>query len=1278
MTAIDFNLTTVRCIPPAGLTAVVEPEKADIDVVFVHGFTGHPEDTWTQKRGGSFRQSEPSTDLHGQLAPQRHKTFPFLARPDAARPDSVFWPRDLLKQSVPNARVLTYGYDSHVRHKLGASMNQSTAYDIAWDFLVALEANRRDFPERRLIFVAHSLGGIIVMETLRRSKHASQHASQGCFKSVCEATIGIIFFGTPHNGADPRTFLSSLAEKLCRFIGVQVNQRIIDTLFPSSERLRELRDEFPSLAQSYGWIIHSFQEQYSLRWLGRKVVDDWSSTMYAPAFEVAEHIGRDHRNMCRFLGMEDVEYKKFEAAFTRIVHEHSKRQSQHNTASVSEPQPGPASQQQARFQPEADRRRETLWNSLWFDQLEARRTDLARAHANTCEWFLEADYFRDWITAPHPDLLWVKGKPGSGKSTLFNFLHTKLLRSHAQYTTLTFFFHARGTDLQKSTTGMYRSLLWQLLRDHPDLCDIFNDPRFESILNTDGSKRDTSAPQWTLQLLKNIFEQTVRMAGARRKPIICLIDALDECKEDDIRDMVLFFEHIIERNKRFLSSFRICLASRHYPHITITRGLTPILEDQPGHKSDIISYVQSKLHIDNQKKSDELRQMIQEKAAGSFMWVILMVNLVNKEWDRGRTPTLQKLLDDTPEDLDSLYEDMLTRDSSNRKELHLCVLWVLFAKRPLSPDELYMAILAGLGPDPLHLAFNALEVTEEDKMRFILDCSKGIVKIVPSPEPMVQFIHESVRGFLLQKGLAHICPPSERGFEGPANDLLKYCCDSYLSNVADSVQKLHSHYPQTSKLADIRGSIKQQFPFLDYAARHVLHHAEAAQAEGVSQHAFLDQFLLSKWVDMSNILERSSRRRHSLSVSLLYILAEANHSHLIGACRTNHQFYQVEDERYGTPLHAAAVCGSRDALARLIEAESQRQPATAVLRQISTDFTANVTKCTWTSRRYKYERGPAALQPLLDSSNGLLVRFLIASRKNMSTLCDTWRDLVLDDALRRDRGSLMQLLEAGFNVQEADASARVLQKAAIHGWQEIVEKTLEGGCGGINTTDSKGLGVLSLAARAGHGTIVRTLLKFESLDIWSRDSGGKTPIMHASHGGCANTLRHLLAASAAPLHSTVRDNDILQGTISPGNEPDMAPVNEKDKFGRNSLSYAAAAGHKDLVALLLQVKGIEADVPDQYGSTPLAYAAERGHVDVVAQLLAVNAVDVNSVDLSGRTPLHCAAKDGRDEVVAQLLSDNRINSDHKDKAGFTALGLATKRGMISTVQRLEAHGLSEM
>jgi hypothetical protein len=60
---------------------------------------------------------------------------------------------------------------------------------------------------------------------------------------------------------------------------------------------------------------------------------------------------------------------------------------------------------------------------------------------------------------------------------------------------------------------------------------------------------------------------------------------------------------------------------------------------------------------------------------------------------------LRRRLQEIPGDLHELFRTILTRDSRNKDELMLCIQWVLFAKQPLNPEQLYFAVLLGVKPE---------------------------------------------------------------------------------------------------------------------------------------------------------------------------------------------------------------------------------------------------------------------------------------------------------------------------------------------------------------------------------------------------------------------------------------------------------------------------------------------------------------------------------------------------------------------------------------------------
>lgn len=225
-------------------------------VVFVHGFTGSPYNTW--------RHRDADDD---QEPPYKSRKIGSGFR---SRRQPVFWPRDLLPTTLPGARILTYGYDTHLTLKyIGNLGREITLYDIARDLLLSLERCRRHDPSRPILFISHSLGGLVVKDMLRYADHNKGDTSSH-LRDLVLSTVGLVFFGTPHLGADPRSLVHKGVEGIARLV-LRVNDNIVRTLRPNSENARRLQDEFVPLVQRQKWAVHSFQEACGNRVLGKQV-----------------------------------------------------------------------------------------------------------------------------------------------------------------------------------------------------------------------------------------------------------------------------------------------------------------------------------------------------------------------------------------------------------------------------------------------------------------------------------------------------------------------------------------------------------------------------------------------------------------------------------------------------------------------------------------------------------------------------------------------------------------------------------------------------------------------------------------------------------------------------------------------------------------------------------------------------------------------------------------------------------------------------------------------
>ena len=101
------------------------------------------------------------------------------------------WLRDQIPLKQPKARVFLYSYDSSP--VFGESHRRLTHE--ADQLLERLFLKREEDPKRPLLLVGHSLGGILIKQTLVNA------LTNRRYNDIQKATYGLIFFGTPHGGS---------------------------------------------------------------------------------------------------------------------------------------------------------------------------------------------------------------------------------------------------------------------------------------------------------------------------------------------------------------------------------------------------------------------------------------------------------------------------------------------------------------------------------------------------------------------------------------------------------------------------------------------------------------------------------------------------------------------------------------------------------------------------------------------------------------------------------------------------------------------------------------------------------------------------------------------------------------------------------------------------------------------------------------------------------------------------------------------------------------------
>ncbi|KAL1606324.1 hypothetical protein SLS60_003726 [Paraconiothyrium brasiliense] len=154
---------------------LANPPNANVDsIVFVHGLGGSRRGTWTSKETAEI-------------------------------PKTTFWPEELLPKSCPTARILSFGYNSKFvsffpNYRSKDPVAKETTIDNYSSSLLQDLFNLREKTntpkDRPIIFIAHSLGGLVVANAVAGDKGVNEEG-----KLIADNTFAILFLGTPFEGS---------------------------------------------------------------------------------------------------------------------------------------------------------------------------------------------------------------------------------------------------------------------------------------------------------------------------------------------------------------------------------------------------------------------------------------------------------------------------------------------------------------------------------------------------------------------------------------------------------------------------------------------------------------------------------------------------------------------------------------------------------------------------------------------------------------------------------------------------------------------------------------------------------------------------------------------------------------------------------------------------------------------------------------------------------------------------------------------------------------------
>ncbi|KAJ2906161.1 hypothetical protein MKZ38_002876 [Zalerion maritima] len=843
-------------IPSIGLTVVHEPDDprtAVIDIVLVGGLGSHPVRTWLSsdqnqptdephdlcgisdgQQGGNLRgvlrtastrstrskrtlvkksshrirgDIHPSEDplssdlLHSNPTPlsSGHMFASGALQPKTPKSD-VYWPLDLLPKSCPTTRVLVWGCHSIVMN--GKLLRSQNSIFVHSEGLLRELADFRDetgTTGRPVVFVAHSTGGIIVKEILRRAEAKPQQQ----IKDILYSTSACIFLASPHRVSSVWSLMDAVKNMAHLTLGVDPRDPNLPSLFGGAdgEEVEAGRQVFLRLWMDHNFRVKTFQEKNATQ---QKYGEERTelklrreASFLGRPRERPETMEGTHLDMCKFLSGDDPEWKQFAEVFQRLVYLELQRLRQLNTGE-----------------------RECL-EALEQGSLDPKENHPTGSYLGTCLWLYDIPEFGFWhhrTNEGRGKVLWLKGPPGSGKSVLLKSLRHRIEKQWASCGAVFLEVAAEGRDLdavyflptQKrrytpNPSRVYRALLSRLFP---------HDPKLKKQVLSMYKRNKTFADA---RVVSYFVDDYIRhRVDVPNKRTFIFVDASDSCGADYLQGLL---RHLatLARN----SDLSIIVTSVEHSDVTLPKSKAIQLRMQNHNGNDVLRYVNLNLLAEWEERNKTVHR-VAEKASGVFLWAEIVVNILNAAIEEGANPDLiDYTIEQIPATLEGLYHWLMATLSAEEKADALILFqWVLLASEPLRLNDLRFAVrvtktwsTATFIPDmALSLesptSIRDLRRPNEQEFdsphqfhRWVRQRSLGLIELRASPgatadgsgaEPVglrrVQVAHESVRSFFLEERGYAVLVGEEKAKSGSFNDVSHFAllnaCLTYL-NMSD-------------------------------------------------------------------------------------------------------------------------------------------------------------------------------------------------------------------------------------------------------------------------------------------------------------------------------------------------------------------------------------------------------------------------------------------------------------------------------------------------------------
>ena len=739
---------------------------------------------------------------------------------------------------------------------------------------------------------------------------------------------------------------------------------------------------------------------------------------------------------------------------------------------------------------------------------------------HTCTWITSNQFYKSWLDSC-PQLLWLSGGPGKGKTMISIFLaeHLERMTEILPDAVSLEYFCDNKNDRRNTADSIIQGLLFQLLQKRPELIN--------HILPTFEIQQASLFSGSSFESLWRIFVSMT--CDPMLRTIYCVLDGLDECDKHSLEVLLRHFKALFSTNSSDAPCCRLNLiaVSRDLPDIIpeLLSGFPRIRLDQDTDievNQDITRFVDAKLDdIFSVKKYPQstrvkVKDIFRKRAQGTFLWI----GIAAKTLEGYGAIEYEEALEHLPPGLNELYTRMLLGIKVDHRQIAARILrWVVMAVRPLTLSQLSAIIRPTVEPP---FGFTREDVTKNQ----VSYC--GYFLTIEGCE--VNLIHQSAKDYLLSGD--HDSTPELKDFrmdEKAGNHEIASNCFQYLED---------NLLPGGGDMDPTReNSHLEAFPLLSYATLYWHVHARSLPSSD-------DIF------DLSRPFYRKNSR-----IGRYWLIT---YNQFMGG---SYDTFPI----FSPPLHIASHFDILPLAEKLLDQEG-------FVKMVQRFRSINVKR--FRSVNEKDSREQTALHRAAQGGHLAIARLLLRKGANINAKDDK-KEIPLHKAATYGHGGLIRLLlENGADINaKNNEEETVLHRAAWSEHKGLFQLLLEKGAD-INAKGHYGNTVLHIASMSGNEGLARLLLEMGA-DINAKSDYGETALHRAAKPGNEGLVRILLEKGTdvnakdkdgmTALHNAAQwgDKGVVRLLLEMG-----ADINSKTKHGTTALDHASKYNFKEIVELL--------------------------------------------------------------------------------------------------------------